>query len=718
MLSTNQNPVEIYEQWINSVPTELVDVSIKSYTGVNLKDPKQRDEHLFPLLRFNMHVIDYWLSNAVFPREAKTFEKKLTCTAWDLASEHMQNTVSGFSGTNDTKNLLPSPISQNDLEELEQTNENVRLTLLRDENQAYESLPANVSGKLILKKLAKREIPVLLDSGALILELNNKEVACEWLKLVPPKKFDAAIYFNVNDVMMTIDRNGIEAEFDCSVYREKLDRCLVYLDDVHTRGTDLKFPLGWRACVTLSGDITRDKTVQACMRMRLLGKGHAIAFWASYEAGIRIREICKLEIDTQPSNENVIEFICYNSQYFEKENTVHWAAAGYNYTKKLAAHKLHESSGTKDALIQLNSKCLDNEYVTLKEMYGGKDDVLLTKISTMKFFQLSDIHRNDPSIDRYINKMNSIVDSKIRTHIPNMKRFTGLLDEEQEKELEQELEEQREVERPAAATPAIPFFDPRFIELVKYGGMHQSFQELLQSNKLVKLPSSLINTKISEIVETESSAWSGHLYATKDFVHVINELVYKWDMYLRPVWWIACIRRDPEPIIIVFSSFEVNVLLPFFRISKNAVFYMFRPRISLFQSNLLNNKQLQVPAMVNDLSIDIHDEVQISMMAGSMYFGSEREQDAYCNFMGLIPRQRTAVHQRAYERGLIKPNGFVPVENRQLSVVVDAVGQCKFQKNPVVLAIRIIEACHEFLRENSHVSTILNGKKQSINFEN
>ncbi len=80
--------------------------------------------------------------------------------------------------------------------------------------------------------------------------------------------FDATVYFNSNDVLMTVDRNGIKTEFDFSVYRNKLDRCLVYLDDAHTRGTDLKFPLGWKACVTLSGDITRDKTVQACMRVR------------------------------------------------------------------------------------------------------------------------------------------------------------------------------------------------------------------------------------------------------------------------------------------------------------------------------------------------------------------------------------------------------------------------------------------------------------------
>lgn len=98
---------------------------------------------------------------------------------------------------------------------------------------------------------------VLLDCGALMLELNNEQVATEWLKLVPTDKFDAAIYFNEKNILMTVDRNDIQSEFDSSVFRDKMERCLVYLDDVHTRGTDLKFPLGWKACVTSCGDITR-----------------------------------------------------------------------------------------------------------------------------------------------------------------------------------------------------------------------------------------------------------------------------------------------------------------------------------------------------------------------------------------------------------------------------------------------------------------------------
>lgn len=243
----------IYESWIRKMPSHLVDRTIRQYAGINLSEPKQRNELIFPLFRYNMYVIDFWLSHVVFPREAKTFEKKLMCTAWDLCSERLTHTVSGFSGTNDTKNILPMTVTQNDLEQLIETNNEVREVLLSEENQSYKALFPNISGKDILIQLKKAGIPVLLDCGAVMLELNNKEVACEWLQLVSEEYYEAAVFFDTNNVLMVIDRNDIITEFDNSIYRDKLDKCVVYLDDVHTRGTDLKFPIGWRAAVTLSG---------------------------------------------------------------------------------------------------------------------------------------------------------------------------------------------------------------------------------------------------------------------------------------------------------------------------------------------------------------------------------------------------------------------------------------------------------------------------------
>lgn len=246
ILGNKQDGEAIYEKWLSSITPSLIDRRIAVYSGINLDDPNQRDELLFPLLRYNMNVIDFWLSNDIYPHEAKTFAQKLMCSSWDLCSDQLQHCTTGFSGTNDTKSILPLPVEQNDLAELESTNERMREVLLRKENQSYSILPPNISGRQTLQLLVRANIPVLLDSGALMLDLTNNELAIEWLKLTSEDDFDAAVYFDAQDVLQTIDRNGTITEFDCSVYRDNLQRCLVYLDDVHTRGTDLKFPLNWR----------------------------------------------------------------------------------------------------------------------------------------------------------------------------------------------------------------------------------------------------------------------------------------------------------------------------------------------------------------------------------------------------------------------------------------------------------------------------------------
>jgi hypothetical protein len=56
-------------------------------------------------------------------------------------------------------------------------------------------------------------------------------------------------------------RDGSAQSFVDSPYANRLDQCLVYLDEAHTRGTDLRLPDG-QAVVTLGPKLTKDKLVQ------------------------------------------------------------------------------------------------------------------------------------------------------------------------------------------------------------------------------------------------------------------------------------------------------------------------------------------------------------------------------------------------------------------------------------------------------------------------
>ncbi|CAF1550237.1 unnamed protein product, partial [Rotaria sp. Silwood1] len=81
------DPEMIYDQWISLEEENNIIASIKQWKRVNLKDYQQRTQLLFPTLRYNMLVINYFLNHFVFPQEAKQFPHKLVASAWDLSSD-------------------------------------------------------------------------------------------------------------------------------------------------------------------------------------------------------------------------------------------------------------------------------------------------------------------------------------------------------------------------------------------------------------------------------------------------------------------------------------------------------------------------------------------------------------------------------------------------------------------------------------------------------
>lgn len=109
----------------------------------------------------------------------------------------------------------------------------------------------------------QKDVRAFLDVGAQMLDLSNEEVARRWLsRRDDTEEVQAAIFFNVNDELIVVRRNGDLEPLQSSPYRGRLTNCLVYLDDAHTRGTDLKMPREWKAAVTLGKKVTKDRLVQ------------------------------------------------------------------------------------------------------------------------------------------------------------------------------------------------------------------------------------------------------------------------------------------------------------------------------------------------------------------------------------------------------------------------------------------------------------------------
>jgi hypothetical protein len=116
-----------------------------------------------------------------------------------------------------------------------------------------------------LRRLVTKEpeIRVLLDVGAQMLELRNEQLARHWLSL--RSDVSAAVFVNDSDHLTVVTSDGILEPFISSPFNRQLDKCVVYLDEAHTRGIDLKLPQGMRAAVTLGPKVTKDRLVQGML---------------------------------------------------------------------------------------------------------------------------------------------------------------------------------------------------------------------------------------------------------------------------------------------------------------------------------------------------------------------------------------------------------------------------------------------------------------------
>lgn len=256
---------EEFEHWVQDAPE--LPLKFQQLTGINLSDAMQCSQIVFPSLRFAKGAIDFYMSRLVFPREMKEFPHKLSSSGWDIARAKV-HPATGFSGTNDSRYILPLSVSQCDLPKQLHTNAAVLGCLMRPENKfkhaMKESKRDSFDAESLLQLVIKSEPPVrvILDVGAQVLEWENKEVAQAWLSRVPASDAQAVVFFDDNNNLLVLSRDGITESLMISPFAKQMDQCLVYLDESHTRGTDLKLPTDYRAAVTLGPDLTKDRLVQ------------------------------------------------------------------------------------------------------------------------------------------------------------------------------------------------------------------------------------------------------------------------------------------------------------------------------------------------------------------------------------------------------------------------------------------------------------------------
>jgi len=160
--------------------------------------------------------------------------------------------------------MLPLNIRQDDLPSLRQTNAEVLTYLLQGRNRRY-NLAAWQGKRLteegLLRRIKEMGIRTLIDAGAYILEMDNRTLVKTWLDIDTQAK--GAVYFGADNRAWVQYRGGKEAlPLLATPFAENLSECLVYFDEAHTRGIDLKLPQQARGALTLALGQTKDHTVQ------------------------------------------------------------------------------------------------------------------------------------------------------------------------------------------------------------------------------------------------------------------------------------------------------------------------------------------------------------------------------------------------------------------------------------------------------------------------
>ena len=263
-LQLEQNPLLEWAEWTRfarSLPTNL-----QSWTAVNVEDSQLLHE-LWKALARSPPAVNFFLDKLVFPRAAREYERKLVSSSWDIPLS-TPNITTGFSGTNDNSRLLPDSIRPQFVPEHGLANAEVLWHLLQQRNRGYirtaDQAGKSLSVEELLDLVSENKFDVLLDAGALILEMENSQVATHWLALRTDSP--AVAYFNNFGTLSVRQRDGQVDLLVNSRYAANMEGCLLYLDEEHCRGTDTRLPTNARAALTIGPRQPKDHTVQGKFR--------------------------------------------------------------------------------------------------------------------------------------------------------------------------------------------------------------------------------------------------------------------------------------------------------------------------------------------------------------------------------------------------------------------------------------------------------------------
>ncbi|KAF2029595.1 hypothetical protein EK21DRAFT_67348 [Setomelanomma holmii] len=636
-LAKSDEPSIEYSLWV----ADGVPEAFRNYNAVNVEDSQQL-RGLHHHIKYKVCLLDFYLNSFVFPVHAKQFSKKLSASGSDLVlyaptSPACQTT--GFSGTNDSRHQLPMTIRQNDLPQLAHTNAEVLAYILEERNRQYVRMVDAYNKRLtedgLLRKLlypfgyqtySDDRIRILIDAGAQILEYDNRSLVKAWLK--EDHDAVAAVYFDEEHRARVIYSKGTDLPLVASPFAENLDGCLVYIDESHCRGTDLKLPPTARAAVTLGPHLTKDALAQAAMRLRLLGKTQSVIFFSPpevHQSILDLRIAAKVRTNVPLSSVDVIRWLLEQTCNGIEQLEPLYFNQNLSYLQRTQAKLeypdfLNNEDSRKAYLDIVRSK----EQQSLKELYEPKYQQRGPTLKASSFAPCLRTH-----VSEVLERRKGFQDRGFAIH------SSALEEVEQEREMEFEVESVREVQ------PPIHF------KALKVAQLHPDLEEFATTGRLpagsdafqsmfFALQKTALGEKHGTITATGTAA---SLYVSTQFTRTVR-LKELNDNFLRPCHWLlwAC---DNE-VGMVVSPEEANALIPILRQAYieerpcHLIVYSAPITRSMLQFNQLNF--YAIPSLPATFKAPTWLKVELGLFAGRLYF----EWDEYEEIMSYLGIQVAA----------------------------------------------------------------------------
>ncbi|KAI0836841.1 hypothetical protein F5Y06DRAFT_95513 [Hypoxylon sp. FL0890] len=551
----SDDPASEYDKWIED---EDFPDYLRDWHSINVDDSQQMTQ-IWNSVRFRVPVIDYFMNNFVFPPHAKQFRVRLQANGWDIPlSSHTQSEKShknaslnksrglttGFSGTNDIKPLLPLTIKQDDLPSLSHTNAEVLTYLLQPRSRSYvvmaDQKQKRITENEFLHMLKRYNIRILIDSGAQILEHSNKELAENWLKV--DGRATVALYFD-GDSPFILSKQGMKTPLLASPYADNLNEVLVYLDEAHTRGTDLKFGPFARAALTLGLGQTKDHTVQAAMRLRQLGTTQSVVFFAPPEVNQSIRDLCSKKDNAGVDSYDVIRWLINNTCDGIEQLQPLYYSQGTDFCNRMqAAEDFPDFLNDDEDRTAFIDAIKHKERQTLQQLYGPQ-----TKV------RASTSVKSNPKIAAFAKELESR--KKAFQDTGQAVHASALQEVEQERETEIEVEAVRQVKKPLAYTPH------------KFPGLHRDLETFARTGRIpagsdyfVHVLRALARTSLGRKYKVNHEISSSRLFVSSEFERTVKLVIESVnDNFMRPVQWILY-AKSPEAAVIVTPE-EVEFLI-------------------------------------------------------------------------------------------------------------------------------------------------------------